>query len=333
MKENYIVKKSNYFIMNSSYDLSLEEQKVILILASMVQPTDDEFRTYKFRIADFLELLGIEDQSKYTEIPKITKGLMRKVLEIQEGDSLLQVAWLNSARYEKGSGEVILRFSPDLKPYMLQLKENFTQYQLGNVLNMKSKYSPRVYELLKANKFKKQGYIEIEITELRRLLRAEDIYPLYGDFKRFIIKKAQKELKKVSDISFEFQEIKTGRKVTSIKFYIKSNKASDMKAIEEISATSVEDAEKDDLIEKLLSYKIAYKQVKKLVEGYSQERIQRNIEYALKEKSTKNNFAGFVVKAIEDDYAANNNSSPGKNKLDLDHNYDIDELEKKLLKR
>ncbi|MFT5875672.1 MAG: hypothetical protein ACI8WT_004667 [Clostridium sp.] len=43
MNKNYIVKKSNYFIMNSSYDLSLEEQKLILTLASMVQPEDEGF--------------------------------------------------------------------------------------------------------------------------------------------------------------------------------------------------------------------------------------------------------------------------------------------------
>ena len=44
MDKNYIVKKSNYFIMNCSYDLSLEEQKLILTLSSMVQPTDEEFK-------------------------------------------------------------------------------------------------------------------------------------------------------------------------------------------------------------------------------------------------------------------------------------------------
>ncbi len=75
MDKNYLVTKSNYFIMNSSYDLSLEEQKVILTLASMVQPTDEEFKPYKFKIAEFMTLLGVEDKSKYTEIPRITKSL------------------------------------------------------------------------------------------------------------------------------------------------------------------------------------------------------------------------------------------------------------------
>ena len=69
MDKNYIVKKSNYFIMNTSYDLSLEEQKLILTLASMVQPSDEEFKPYNFRIADFMELLGVDTKTKYTEIP------------------------------------------------------------------------------------------------------------------------------------------------------------------------------------------------------------------------------------------------------------------------
>jgi len=240
LDKNYLVTKSNYFIMNSSYDLSLEEQKLILTLASMVQPSDEEFKPYNFRIAEFMELLGVEDKSKYTKVPKITKELMKKVFEIQEGNRLIQTAWISGVIYEKGSGMVTLKFNPDLKPYMLQLKEKFTQYQLANVLTMKSKYSPRIYEILKCNEFKKQGYTEVEVGELRRLLKAENIYPLYADFKRFVLMQAQKELKALTDISFEYEEIKTGRKVTSIRFYIKSNK---LKAIDEVSATIMQPEE------------------------------------------------------------------------------------------
>ncbi|OOO61250.1 replication initiation protein, partial [Clostridium tepidum] len=235
MNENYIIKKSNYFIMNSNYDLSLEEQKLILTLASMVQPDDEEFKPYKFRIFEFMKLLGVDTKTKYTEVPKITKELMKKVFEIQEEDNLIQTAWISSAVYKKGSGYVELTFSPYLKPYMLKLNTMFTQYKLTNILSMKSKYSPRIYEILKCNEFKKQGYVELGVEELRKLLKAENIYPRYNDFKRKIILQTQKELKKISDISFEFEEIKTGRKVTSIKFYIKCNKKNNVK--EEICAT------------------------------------------------------------------------------------------------
>src|SRR5690554_2405347 len=270
LNKNYIVKKSNYFIMNSSYDLSLEEQKIILTLASMVQPEDEEFKPYKFKINDFMNLLGVDTRTKYTEVPKITKELMKKVFEIEEENKLIQVAWLSSAVYERGSGYVELEFSPRLKPYMLQLGTLFTQYKLSNILSMKSKYSPRIYEFLKANEFKKQGYIEIEVVELRRLLKTEDKYPLYADFKRKVILQAQKELKKVSDIFFDFEEIKTGRKVTSIKFYIKSNKTgSNVNVKDEIAVTAdggiepIKNPLNLTLLEKLLDYGITFKQAKK----------------------------------------------------------------------
>ena len=270
MDKEYIVTKSNYFIMNSSYDLSLEEQKIILTLASMVHPNDEEFKPYKFKIVEFMQLLGVEDKSKYIEIPKLTKELMKKVFEIKEDKALIQTAWLSGAKYEKGSGMVELTFSPYLKPYMLKLNTMFTQYKLGNILSMKSKYSPRIYELLKCNEFKKQSYLEIEVEELRKLLKADTIYPKYNDFKRYIIERTQKELKKISDISFDFEEIKTGRKVTSIRFFINSNsnktkrisKEINTHANDEIAATVVEELEIDYI-----------NKIKAIIESYCNKKI------------------------------------------------------------
>lgn len=227
MRKNCLITKSNYFIMNSNYDLSLEEQKIILTLANRVKITDEDFKCYTFKVSYFIELLGIETQTKYTDILKITKELMKKVFEIREENKVVQIAWLSSVTYEENIGTLELEFSPKLKPYMLQLKEKFTQYNLANILCMKSKYSPRIYEILNCNKFEKQEFLEIEINELRKLLKAETIYPLYADFKRYIIIRTQKELNKLSDISFDFEEIKTGRKVTSIIFYIYSNRLKD----------------------------------------------------------------------------------------------------------
>ena len=68
MDKKFMVTKSNKLI-SANYDLNLQEQKIILTLASMVQPQDTEFKEYEFKIKDFLELLGIKDQSKYKEVP------------------------------------------------------------------------------------------------------------------------------------------------------------------------------------------------------------------------------------------------------------------------
>ena len=338
MNNNYLVTKSNHFIMHSSYDLSLEEQKLILTLASMVQPDDEEFKPYRFKISDFIKLLGIVDKSKYTEVPRTTKELMKKVFEIEEGNTILQVAWLSSASYEKGSGYVELEFSPKLKPYMLQLKEKFTQYRLANILSMKSKYSPRIYEILKCNEFKKQGYIEIEVEELRKLLKATEIYPRYNDFKRKVILQTQKELNKLSDISFEFEEIKTARKVTSLRFYIKQNNINKNECMNEISATISEDIEikeVKDIINRHCNKKISDKSANefyRLALGVSNDPLNLIMEVAT--YSTTQNIKNFNAwfKTMLKDYEKPEKAVK-KSKFNnfTGHDYDYDELEKKLL--
>lgn len=244
MNENYLVTKANTLI-TSNYDLSLEEQRLILTLASTVQPNDEDFKPYRFSIKEFMDLLGVETKSKYSVIPKITKELMQKVLEIKQENKIIQVAWLSSAEYEKGTGIVELEFSPKLKPFMLGLKEFYTSYRLKNVLELKGKYSIRMYEILKSNEFKNIAVINID--ELRKILKADKgSYLIYQNFKNRIILQAQKELKDFTDISFDFEEIKTGRKVTSIKFFIKSNRPHSINApkkfdsFEEISADKIE---------------------------------------------------------------------------------------------
>ena len=337
MDKNYLVTKSNYFIMNSSYDLSLEEQKIILTLASMVQPTDKEFKPYIFKIADFMELLGVENQAKYTQIPKMTKELMKKVFEIRQGNKITQVAWLSSAEYEKGTGMVELEFSPKLKPYMLQLKEKFTQYQLANVLTMKSKYSPRVYEILKCNEFKKQGHIEIEVQELRKLLKAENIYPLYNDFKRKIIIQTQKELKKLSDINFDFEEIKTGRKVTALKFYIKSNNK--VKNEIAVGAVKKEDPQNDiddtnniKQVQALFyNHEINQREAKSVLKDSNNniDLIKKCYDYAL--RKNVDNIVAYVKKLVKGFNEPQGNAPKNTFNDYEQRNYNFNKLERKLL--
>lgn len=345
MDKNYLVTKSNYFIMNSSYDLSLEEQKLILTLASMVQPEDEEFKPYIFRISDFMELLGVDTKTKYTEIPKITKELMKKVFEIEEGNKLIQIAWLSSATYEKGTGFVELEFSPKLKPYMLKLNSMFTQYKLANILSMKSKYSPRIYEFLKCNEFKKQGYIDIEIDDLRKLLKTENIYPRFYDFKRFILEATQKELKKLTDIYFEFEEKRIGRKVTALRFYIYQNKANVINkstAINEVSVTSSEDNNKIELDKQegiksivlmMKEHNITQSEAIRIYKSANGDMNQISKVYNHFKNRNADNFVALIIKMVKP--GEFNEPKKGFKKTSFNNfqgrNYDYNELEKRLL--
>jgi len=215
---NNAVTKSNVLI-EANYKLSTLEQKIILYLISQIHKDDDDFKMYRLPIQEFSELLGYRGSPKYTELREITKNLMRKVLEIREGQKLKQMSWVSYVEYDGNSGYVSLSFDPRLKPYLLQLKREFTTYRLKNVMELKSSYSIRMYELLK--RWQYVGGFEIRLDELRMMVGAGNKYREYHNFKKRVLNPAQQEISEKTDIMFSYEEIREKRKVVSIRFHIK----------------------------------------------------------------------------------------------------------------
>lgn len=220
LKKNYIVTKSNKLI-TSRYNLSLQEQRLILALVSLIDSKNHtQFYEYEMKVSEFAELLGIEN-TNHTYLAKITRQLMGKVVEIEDEKKVLQVHWLSSCTYYKGEGRVKLELHRELMPYLLQLKEQFTTYYLSNVMQMKSKYSIRVYEILKGNQFKKN--FEIELDELQKVLNAQN-YLTYSSFRQKVLEPALKEINAQTDIIVQYIPKKIGNKVVSISFGIVSKR-------------------------------------------------------------------------------------------------------------
>ncbi|MPQ34277.1 RepB family plasmid replication initiator protein [Clostridium estertheticum] len=339
MEKDYIVTKSNRLI-TCNYDLTVLEQKIILTLASMVQPQDTEFKEYEFKIKDFINLLGLQGQSKYTELPKITRELKKKVFDITEGTDTIQVSWLGGVRYKHKEGILILQLEKNLKPYMLELNTLYTSYKLQNILNLKSKYSIRLYEILKSNLFK--GQITIELEELKNMTGAkEKAYSIYNNVKSKVLMQAQKELSSKTDISFEFEEIKTGRKVTSLKFYISTNKTKNMANEEacttlECKSTNKEEKSSTELINKvknIFKENITVLEAKFILDTAKSDINIIKEKYDIVSQMKKvDSVVATMIDAIRKDYQA----PKGKEKVgsfnDYDQrNYDLNDLERKLL--
>ena len=239
---NNVVTKSNILI-EANYKLTITEQKIVLFLVSKIRKDDDDFKTYILPIKQFYELLGYKGNPKYSEMKKITKNLIGKVIEIKEGKKLKQMSWLSYVEYNENDGSVNLSFDPRLKPYLLQLKREFTSYKLKNVMELKSGYSIRIYEILKKWQMIKE--IDIPLNELREMVGATDKYREYHNFKKRVLTPAQNEIEEKTDISFEYKEIKMGKRVVSIHFIIRSKNNNIPTPEDEISN------QKDDWLESL----------------------------------------------------------------------------------
>ena len=284
-----LIVKDNKLI-NARYSLTVAEMRLFLSMVAQVRRDDKDFKTYRIKISDFVDTLGTSSKSIYERAREKSKQLMERVLEIDEPDGKLQLALLSSAKYYSGKGYVELRFDPALKPYLLQLKEKFTSYDIRYVLKLQSAHSMRIYELLK--QYERIGERMIEVDELKAMLNLEGKYRSYNYFKKRVVIQAQEELAEKSDISFEFEEIKEGRKVVKLRFIIKKQKSSPQE----------EGQESGSLQQELVAMGLTAKQADIFVDELDPEIIAQSIAYVRKqftEGKIKSSLGGYLKKVLE----------------------------------
>ena len=307
-KKNELIVKSNQMI-EASYKLSIQEQRIILYMASQIERDDEDFKSITVNIKEFADLLGVQN-TNHTYFQQITKDLLTKVLVIREKNTTLQVGWLSSAKYFHQEGSVQLKFDPELKPYLLQLKERFTKFQFSDVVRLKHLYSIRFYELLK--QYEAIGWRYFDLEELRKILGiGKDEYSLYSNFKLKILIPVKKEFDlKYStgelDFTFDYEEKKACRRVAGLKFEIL--KPEIHKEAVEINVEDSGTAQPQNALEaELLGLKLSKKQTTTIIKKYAPDVIQRNIELVKKKAANKElkKIPAFLLAAIEGDYASN----------------------------
>jgi plasmid replication initiation protein len=204
----------------------------------LIQPNDEDFTYYELPLRDILEISQVHGKDPYYRIKEVLETLLQRTIFIPQGEKdFLITHWVSAAKYISKKGVICLKFEPEMKPYLLQLKSHFTQFRLGYVAPLRSKNSIRVYEILKMElRGRKEATYKVNLSELREILAPDEEffskntkakkdkrkpkYPLYADFKRFVLLPAQKEIEQYTDISFTFSECREGKKITSLVFII-----------------------------------------------------------------------------------------------------------------
>lgn len=239
IKENELkVYKANRLI-EARYSLSLNEQKLVLFAASRINNfIGKDFTILRMPVVEFFRNAGLEDTSKnHSYIKNVVKGLMGKQLEIEyvNGDWEL-IQWVSRCKYESKNAIIEFEFSQALKPYLLELEENYRGYPLKEVMKLNSKYSIRLYELLIQWEYTTHKSLNIELEELRKKMGVlNNEYERFTDFENRVIKTAVKELNKESNIFVNYEKIKKGRSIDSIKFKFEIKNDEKKKQIEVMS--------------------------------------------------------------------------------------------------
>lgn len=301
--ENGLVVKHNDLI-EAKYKLSLVEQKIILYTVSQLNRDEDNFKLIKVKISDIAELIG-DEVHRYTEFRKIANDLMDKKVTLSNRPNL-DMRWLASSEYI-GEGIIELEFSEKLIPYLLQLKQRFTRYEIKNILSMKSSYSVRIYELMK--QYENIGKREFELIEFKTCLGLKsDEYSRIYDFERFVLKVAKEEINRDTDLIIDYEKKKKGRKIIGFIFSINPKDIEKQVYVEFLNEfyDIKEMQSKMGLSEEKLSPKQVMNIYEKAIERIGNEDINPfeyiRLNYLNIKEKARNKYS-YLLKALENDYA------------------------------
>ena len=185
-----------------------------------LQPEQLE-REHKLTAKEFSELFNVSISNCYVLLKQAVDKLMKTDITIERTD--LKEVWriniCSTAKYNKTEGSISIKFTDDIMPYIAQVRQKFTLYNLKEVSNFGSLYTTRLYELLQD--FKTTGWMIKSVDELRESFAVGQSFKLYGHFKQYTFGHACQEINDNYDMNLTFEEIKTGRKVVAVKFLFK----------------------------------------------------------------------------------------------------------------
>lgn len=215
-------------IIKGKQSMTLQTARLIRLLVTQIAERDKDLKTYTCKITDLAKFLNIDSSNLYRDIRGICECAMKSIVYIGTSnpkEPWEMFHWVSTAKYD-GKGNLTLRLSDEIKPYVLELEKWFTQYKLKNILEFNSYYAIRLYEIIKCadgETGNMQSELEFEIEELRQYFGCENKYKSFADFKKNTIEVAVREINEKSDIWLKPTYKKWGRAYTSVSFEIHAN--------------------------------------------------------------------------------------------------------------
>ena len=255
-------------LINSPITYNLLERRTMYFLTGEVKRkfvekglgVPDNWKDLYFYLTD--EDLGLIGGSK--NVPRtyeVLSTMGEKFVTVryldENGDEIIgKLHWVDTFFYDPKKDLYAVRVSPEIMPYLINLNKNFTCFDVGTAMKLRSKYTQKMYELccrfggdythyeheqfIQDNVYKKR-VVPISMDDFRQLFNLDEIRdPKTGkvlqpaslenfkDMRRSILDAAQDELltmylNNASNVWFDYQTEGNGRKggkVATIIIYI-----------------------------------------------------------------------------------------------------------------
>lgn len=255
--DNRIVSEHNDLIRSTANMTSLSLKLFEIAVSAMDSREKQPSHEVRINKEQIYNALGIKGTSKNQQLSKALNTLRKssnfEITTEQNGEIHdIGITPVYYADNNYSSDYAVIRFAPEILPFITDLKKNFTQYQLNDILHLKNKYAVSMYRWFTMNyrqyeyyansgkrredQIEKYANPEITLEELRKLTGTEKKYSAFYDVRRYIIDPICNEITKHTKYNITYDRIKSGRKVVAIKLHI-SKKGE--KKVEKDSVVSV----------------------------------------------------------------------------------------------
>jgi plasmid replication initiation protein len=204
----------NAIIQNVSEDIKAMAQHKVHAIDYFQDQGDSSAVIMKFKASDIVK------HDRYKELRDALVGLKSKAVYIEKKGGTRITGFLNWAEMPESSPYITLSVDKIFYQTLFNLNNGYTIFQATVLNSLTSIHATKLYEVLA--RFRDKDHVIFKLDELRRLTNCLDKYPLYANFKRSVLEIAKKQLdlSKISDIRFQYKEIKERQQVTKIQFFI-----------------------------------------------------------------------------------------------------------------
>ncbi|MDD0649271.1 replication initiation protein, partial [Shigella sonnei] len=137
-------------ISRAAQSLSLAEKRIIF---AAIAQMGGKYAPVRITAQEYANTFGMPLKQAYSQLKEASENFFNRYIrfklnEVSEIDvDVWKIRWLGAYKYNDGEANVLLHFTPQVMPYLCELEDNFTKYQLSQACALRSVHSWRLLEL------------------------------------------------------------------------------------------------------------------------------------------------------------------------------------------
>jgi plasmid replication initiation protein len=163
--------------------------------------------------------IGVKDKKL---IYQSLKNLFDYSLAVHTEDETQFVHLFGEMKISRKTKQISYAFGFTFIEYFIGICRDYFMLSVDEVIGLHSTHAIRIYQLLKPKQNMDKKEFEFSIDEIKKQLNMGKKYQRYNDFKKNVLELAKSQINysEASQFNIDYEEIKTGKAVTSIKFHI-----------------------------------------------------------------------------------------------------------------